>query len=54
VLRPNSDLPRFGWRPDRVDPRAQNLAAVVAAAGVRDAAAAAIGEPIPWPPRPRL
>lgn len=44
VLRPNSDLPRFGWRPDRVDPRAQNLAAVVAAAaGVRDAAAAALG-----------
>jgi arginase len=44
VLRPSADLPRFAWRPDRVDPRAQNLAAVVAAAtGVRDSAAAAMG-----------
>jgi arginase len=44
VRRPRHDLPRFAWRPDRDDPRAQNLAAVVAAAaGVRDAAAAAMG-----------
>jgi arginase len=44
VLRPSGDLPRFTWRPDRVDRRAQNLAAVVAAAiGVRDSAAAAMG-----------
>jgi arginase len=42
-VRDAGDLPRFRWRPDRTDPAAQNLAAVVATAErVRDVVAAAI------------
>ncbi|HSD01350.1 MAG TPA: arginase family protein [Gaiellales bacterium] len=43
-VRDVGDIPLARWRPDREHPRAQNVAAVVSAAGaVRDAVAGAIG-----------